>query len=92
MLLSLKENVTDAQMAALRLELHGDTGEEELPGHGECFLRTSQGWGAGYNPNPHPLHCTLRLLFKASSLIFILMLYGMGYGFPPFIDDGTEAQ
>lgn len=49
--------------------------------------------GVGGGVQPKSTSFTLHFMFfKASSLIFILMLHGMGYGFPPFTDDGTEAQ
>lgn len=49
--------------------------------------------GVGGGVQPKSTFFTLHfMLFQASLLIFMLMLHGMGYGFPPFIDDGTEAQ
>ena len=64
-LLSLKENVTDAQMVALRWAVWGPWGRRPAR---RCPHLTA-GVGSECNPNPHPLHHAL--CFSKSSLLFL---------------------
>ena len=79
-LLSLKENVTDAQMVALRWAVWGPWGRRPAR---RCPHLTA-GVGLECNPNPHPLHHALCFSKWAHCSSFVVLLYENGIWFSSF--------